>query len=222
MGVFEAIDGLRATRVYEDRAVPDDELARILTAATRACSSGNTQPWEFVVVTDRGVKCELQSLLADAFVTVDAQRAQRPEQLVDGAGRPVTGHTAIEHVDVVGAIVFVFWNPDRGIRMQGEYEENPDGTLRATRPIPGGRGSSLFPACQNMMLAAHALGVSSLFTTFFGLCEGEVKRRLHVPARMFLEAAVFLGYGHEPLGRPKRKPLDEVVHLNDWEVPYPR
>jgi nitroreductase len=123
---------------------------------------------------------------------------------------------------VVGAIVFVFWNPDRGIRMQGEYEENPDGTLRATRAIPGGRGSSLFPACQNMMLAAHALGVSSLFTTFFGLCEADVKRLLHVPARMFLEAAVFLGYGDEPLGKPRRKSLAEVVHLNDWEVPYPR
>jgi nitroreductase len=73
-----------------------------------------------------------------------------------------------------------------------------------------------------MMLAAHALGVSSLFTTFFGLCEADVKRLLHVPARMFLEAAVFLGYGDEPLGKPRRKPLADVVHLNDWEVPYPR
>ena len=44
--MFEAIDGLRATRVYEDRPIPDDVLTRILTAATRACSSGNTQPWE--------------------------------------------------------------------------------------------------------------------------------------------------------------------------------
>ena len=152
-------------------------------------------------------------MLAEAFVAVDAQRAQRPEQLVDRSGRPVTGHAAIDHVEVVGAIVFVFWNPDRGVRMQGEYEENPDGTLRATRDIPGGRGSSLFPACQNMMLAAHALGVSSLFTTFFGLCEADVKRLLHVPPRMFLEAAVFLGYGAEELGRPRRKPLDEVVHV---------
>ena len=114
-------------------------------------------------------------------------------------------------------------------RMQGEYAENPDGTLRATRHIPGGRGSSLFPACQNMMLAAQALGVSSLFTTFFGLAEADVKGRLHVPPRMFLEAGVFLGYGAEPLGRPRRKPLGEVVHLNDWmgrydppgEVPVP-
>lgn len=220
MGVLEAIEGLRATRIYTDRDVPPEVLTRILTAATRACSSGNTQPWELVVVTDREIKQRLQQLLATAWVGIDEQRAQTPDQLVDGTGRPVTGHAAIEHIPVVGAIVFVFWNPDRGVRMVGEYEENADGTLRATREIPGGRGSSLFPACQNMMLAAHALGVSSLFTTFFGLCAADVKALLHVPARMFLECAVFLGYGDEPLGHPRRKPLDEVAHLDDWEVPY--
>ena len=202
MNVFDAMLGLRATRVYEDRPIPPEVLSRILTAATRACSSGNTQPWELVVVTDRAIKLELQTMLSKAFTVVDQQRSQGKEQLVDASGRPVTGHAAIENIHVVSAIVFVFWNPDRGIRMQGEYEENPDGTLRSTRNMVGGRGSSLYPACQNMMLAAHALGVSSLFTTFFGLCEREVKELLHVPPRMFLEAAVFLGYGAEPLGKP--------------------
>jgi nitroreductase len=220
MTVFEAIDGLRATRVYEERPIADDVLARILTAATRACSSGNTQPWEFVVVTNARVKHELKSMLSKAWVTVDERRAQTKAQLIDGAGRPVTGHAAIENIDRVAAIVFVFWNPDRGIRMQGEYAENPDGTLRALTDFPGGRGASLFQACQNMMLAGHALGVSSLFTTFFGLCPREVKALLHVPPRMFLEAAVFLGYGAERLGRPRRKPLEEVVHLNDWDGTY--
>ncbi len=220
MEVFEAISGLRATRIYEDRPVPRELLDRILTAATRACSSGNTQPWEFVVVTDRARKNGLKAVLAGAFAIVDEQRAQSPNQLVDGTGRAVTGHAAVEHVDVVGAIVFVFWNPDRGVRMQGEYARNADGTLRPVRHVPGGRGSSLFPACQNMMLAAHALGVSSLFTTFFGLVERDVKEMLHVPPRMFLEAAVFLGYGNEPLGKPRRRPLAEVAHLDDWATPY--
>jgi len=220
MPVFDAIFGLRATRVYEDRPIPPEMLARILEAATRACSSGNTQPWEFVVVTDRDLKRELKAVMVDAFADIDRQRAQSADELVDGSGRPVTGHAAIESIDVVSALVFVFWNPDRGIRMKGEYEENPDGTLRATRHIPGGRGSSVYPACQNMMLAAHALGVSSLFTTFFGLAEARVRELLHVPPRMFLEAAVFLGYGAEKLGQPRRKPLDEVVHLNGWEVRY--
>ena len=222
MDVFDAILGLRATRVYEDRAVPDDLMARILEAATFACSSGNTQPWELVVVTDRSVKQRLQAMLADAFASIDVQRAQSADELVDTAGRPVTGHAAIENIHRVGAIVFVFWNPDRGIRMQGEYEERPDGTLRPTRHIPGGRGSSLYPACQNMMLAAQALGVSSLFSTFFGLVEADVKDLLHVPPRMFLEAAVFLGYGAEQLQKPRRKPLREVVHVNDWEGAFTR
>jgi len=220
MTVFDAINGLRATRVYEDRAIPPDVLDPILTAATRACSAGNTQPWEFVLVTDRDVKARLKTMLSKAWVTVDSRRAQSPEQLVDGSGRPVTGHAAIENIDRVAAIVFVFWNPDRGIRMKGEYEENPDGTLRALTDFPGGRGASLFQACQNMMLAAHALGVSSLFTTFFGLCQPEVKELLRVPPRMFLESAVFLGYGAEHLGNPKRKALDEVVHVDDWNGKY--
>lgn len=222
MTLFEAINGLRATRVYEDRAIPPDVLAEVLTAATRACSAGNTQPWEFVAVTDRAVKVELKRMLSEAWVTVDSRRAQPAEQLIDGAGRPVTGHAAIENIDRVAVIVFVFWNPDRGIRMKGEYEENPDGTLRALTDFPGGRGASLFQACQNMMLAAHALGVSSLFSTFFGLCQHEVKALLHVPPRMFLESAVFLGYGAEQLGNPRRKSLEDVVHLNDWNGAYRR
>jgi nitroreductase len=220
VGVFDAIFGLRATRIYEDRPVPRETLARILRAASMACSAGNTQPWEYVVAESPAVKTRLKEVLSQAFATVDEQRVQTPEQLVDGAGRPVTGNAAVDNVDRVGAIVFVFWNPDRGVRFTGEYTENPDGSLETVRPIPGGRGSSLFPSCQNMMLAAQALGVSSLFTTFFGLVEAEVKQILDVPKRMFLESAVFLGYGAEDLKRPRRKPLSEVVHLDGWHGPF--
>jgi nitroreductase len=220
MTLFDAIYGLRATRIYEDRPVPSGHLDRILRAGTMACSSGNTQPWEFVVVTDHAVKLQIKAQMEEAFATIDAERAQAPKQLIDAAGRPVTGHAAIDSLAKVGAIIVVCWNPDRGIRMKGEYEENPDGTLRETRFIPGGRGSSLFQACQNMMLAARAVGVSSLFTTFFGLRTQEIKDILGVPPRMFMESAVFLGYGEEKLGQPRRKPLEEVAHANHFGEPY--
>ena len=218
MNVFDAIFTPRATRIYQRRPLPDDVLTKILRAATFACSSGNTQPWEFVVVTDREAQQQLKAVLAEAFAKADAERAQPADQLIDQSGRPVTGHAAVDNVDRVAAIVMVFWNPDRGVRMEGEYEENPDGTLRGVRYIPGGRGSSLFPACQNMVLAAQALGVQSLFTTFFGLVEQDVKRILGVPPRMFLESAVFLGYGDEDLRRPRRRPLVDVTHLNRWDA----
>jgi len=220
MNVFEAIFSPRATRIYEHRAIPEHVLARILRAGTFACSAGNTQPWELVVVTDPALKSQLKVDLAEAFAEIDAQRSQTKEQLTDSAGRPVTGHAAIENIDVVAAIVFVFWNPDRGIRLKNEYTENPDGTLQAVRPIIGGRGSSLFQACQNMILAAQALGVSSLFTTFFGLIEPQVKELLGMPPRFFLESAVFLGYGAEDLKQPRRYPLAEVAHRDRYGTPF--
>jgi nitroreductase len=92
--------------------------------------------------------------------------------------------------------------------------------LQATREIPGGRGVSLFQACQNMMLAAQALGVSSLFTTFFFLRREEIKQILGIPQDIFMECAVFFGYGDEQLGHPRRKPVSAVTHLNGWDTAY--
>ena len=53
MDVWTAIITQRAVRNFSDRPIPDDALERILDAGRRAPSSKNTQPWEFVVVTDR-------------------------------------------------------------------------------------------------------------------------------------------------------------------------
>lgn len=220
MDVFEAIHSLRAVRTYQDTPIPDADLDRILGAATMACSAGNTQPWDFVVLRDRGLRTTIKGWMREAFRAPDAARAQRPDQLVDGAGRSVTGHAAIESMDVVPVLVLVFWNPDRGVRFAGEYEENPDGTMRPAGTPPSGRGSSVFPACQNMMLAASALGVSSLFTTFLGLCEPRIKELLGVPPRMFLEAGVYLGYRAEELGRSRRRPLTDVAHVDHWDRAY--
>jgi len=52
MDVFEAIYGRRSIRSYLDDPVPDEDLEKILEAATMAPSAGNLQPWEFIVVRD--------------------------------------------------------------------------------------------------------------------------------------------------------------------------
>lgn len=220
MTVFEAIYSLRATRIYQDRPVPPEVLDQILQAGTMACSSGNTQPWEFLLVTDPALKRRIKAEMQIGFATIDDERAQPKEQLVDGVGRPITGHAAVENIDRVPAIVVVCWNPERGVRFKDEYETLPDGSLREVREIPGGRGVSLFQACQNMMLAGRALGVDSLFATFFFLRREQIKEILGIPKHIFMEACVFFGYGDEPLGKPRRKPLDEVAHVNQWGNRY--
>ncbi|MER6361303.1 nitroreductase [Kitasatospora sp. NPDC001527] len=51
MDVYEAVDSRRAVRAFSDEPVPREVLERVLTAATRAPSSGNLQPWHLYVVT---------------------------------------------------------------------------------------------------------------------------------------------------------------------------
>ncbi|MFK7895764.1 MAG: nitroreductase family protein [Myxococcota bacterium] len=220
MSVYDAIFGLRATRIFDDKPIPEEVLDEVLEAATMACSSGNTQPWEYIVVTDDEIKRQIQVEMIDAFSVIDQERAQTEAQLTDSSGRSVTGRAAVTNLHKVPAIVVVCWNPERGIRLKGEYEENPDGSLRETREIPGGRGVSLFQSTQNLMLASRAHGVSSLFTTFFFLKREEIKKILGIPPQIFMECAIFLGYGDEKLGKPKRLPVPQVSHKDRWGTPY--
>ena len=219
MSLRDAIFGLCATRIFQDKPIPDEVLGEVLEAATMACSSGNTQPWEFIVVTDPAIKAAIKTEMVDAFSVIDQERAQTEKQLTDSSGRSVTGRAAVDNLEKTPAIVVICWNPERGIRMKGEYKTNADGSLTETREIPGGRGVSLFQSAQNLMLAARAHGVGSLFTTFFFLKKNEIREILGIPPHIFMECAVFLGYADEKLGKPKRIPVQNISHLNRWGTP---
>jgi hypothetical protein len=62
--------------------------------------------------------------------------------------------------------------------------------------------------------------VSSLFATFFFLRNKEIKEILGIPPHIFMECCLFFGYADEKLGRPRRKPLAEIAHLNQWGNHY--
>ena len=74
MTLRDAIFGLRATRIFRDDPIPEPVLHEVLEAATMACSSGNTQPWEFIVVRDEDKKRAIQKEMKDAFAVIDLVR----------------------------------------------------------------------------------------------------------------------------------------------------
>jgi nitroreductase len=53
IGVIEAIRRKRAVRAYTADPVPEAVIGDILNAGRRAQSSKNSQPWTFILVTDR-------------------------------------------------------------------------------------------------------------------------------------------------------------------------
>jgi nitroreductase len=59
METWDAVRARRNVREYTDEPIAKEAIERILEAVRRAPSSGNWQPWNFVVVTDRDQLVEL-------------------------------------------------------------------------------------------------------------------------------------------------------------------
>ena len=87
---------------------------------------------------------------------------------------------------------------------------------RAANPY---EGASVYPACQNLLLAARALGYGGALTGFHHAVEGELRALLAVPDRVALSACITLGRPAGHHGPLRRKPLGRLVHDGRWERP---
>ena len=71
MELRDAIEQRRSVRAYLHKPVPKEVLTRILTIATRAPSTKNTQPWHFYVVTEEPLE-QLRRANVDRFRNFEA------------------------------------------------------------------------------------------------------------------------------------------------------
>ncbi len=81
------------------------------------------------------------------------------------------------------------------------------------------RYASIYPAAQNLMLAAHALGLATCLTVHGSTStrgEPEVKKILGIPDHVRIACLVYLGSPAVKLGRPKRKPIEKSIHNDHW------
>lgn len=81
-------------------------------------------------------------------------------------------------------------------------------------------GSSIYPAVQNLMLAARAFGIGSTLTTVHRARQDEVRALLGIPAEVETAALIPLGYPKGRWGVGQRRPLEEVVFTDHWGAPF--
>src|SRR5262249_16237999 len=93
----------------------------------------------------------------------------------------------------------------------------PDGTLRA----PAAAYASIFPAVQNLLLAARALGLGTTLTTLHRTFEEDLKALLAIPAHVEVAALVPLGHPRDRFGPTRRRPLGDVAHPHRSRPPPP-
>jgi nitroreductase len=80
-------------------------------------------------------------------------------------------------------------------------------------------GGSVYPACQNLLLAARALGYGGVMTMWHGLVEDELRALLGIPEGVAIAATIPLGIPDGSHGPVRRRPLGEVVFEDRWEGP---
>jgi nitroreductase len=195
---FDVVLRQRACRDFTDEPVPDDDIERILTAATHAPSAENTQPWVFVVVRDDALRLQLADITrrlwsGGARAYVEGRLAPSLLAEVDGGVERGFGGAP--------AIIVAAADETRGVH-------------------PRAVGSSIFPAVQNLLLAANALGYGSALTTLTAGAVDELRELLDLPDTVTPMAIVPIGRPARPLGRPRRRPASESTHRDRYGRPW--
>jgi nitroreductase len=90
-----------------------------------------------------------------------------------------------------------------------------------TTPPTRWSGASIYPAVQNMLLAARALGLGATLTTRHLLFEKESEAALGLPPGVHSYAILPIGYPMGRFGPVGRGPLDDIVYQDRWGQPYP-
>jgi nitroreductase len=88
-----------------------------------------------------------------------------------------------------------------------------------SEPVPYGR-LPIYPAVQNMLLAARALGLGATLTTLYLTFEKEVESALGLPPDVHSYALLPIGYPIGRFGPVRRVPLAEVVYRDRWGQSY--
>jgi len=198
--LFEAIGTLRAMRRFTDQPVTDEDLWTILEAATMAPSGGNRQPWNFIVIRDPETKRRIADYYRQAWdATYGKLQAPPPGSGPQGLGSAYRSaeHLAHHLADVPVLIMVTTQGAGFGTSVTG---------------------SSIFPAVQNLMLAARALGLGTTITTLHRLHEAEVKKLLGIPDDIETMALLPVGRPAGRFGPPRRLPVDEVTFWEKWDA----
>ena len=209
MDLLEGLMTTRAMRRYSSEPVTEEEIVTCLRAALQAPSGGNIQPWQFLVVTDPAQREKLGEIYRRAYTRYEAAMLPTVPPFRDEGNRASFDRTVAasrhlaEHM-AESPVIVLFLMPSMTMTLRDEGGDLDVGTPYA----------SLYPAVQNFMLAARALGLGTALTTVHRIYQDEVREVCEVPDRFEIPALVPVGRPTGKFGVAPRKPLEKLTHWN--------
>jgi len=185
---FGLVTSQRAQRELKPDPVPEELIGQILTAATHAPSAMNSQPWRFVVAQSPSIRQAIAHGARAAW-----------EGFARGMTKDQTppGFKAVDQWATSGLakapVIIVLCGGTHVLPLEQ-------------------MGSSIFPAAQNILLAANALGLASLMSNLpISAPDSPFAKVLELPEHVVPLAPLPIGYPARELGKPRRKPIGEVT-----------
>ena len=208
--MLEIVMTTRAMRRFLPDPVPDEMVQRCLEAAQQAPSGGNIQPQQYIVVRDPDVRRRLGEVYRASYDRYEAAIPEpefRSEADADSYRRT---RAASRHLaDTIGDVPVLVVVVQPLIPWGGR---DADGDLDIGR-----LDASVYPAVQNLCIAARAQGLGTALTTVIRVRHEEALEVLGVPAgRYEIAALVPIGWPSGRFGRARRKPVPAVTHHDRW------
>jgi nitroreductase len=197
--LLEGIRTTRAIRRLRSDPVPIALIRKVCEAGTFAPSGGNRQPWYFIAVTDPERRAFVAERYRTAFGTyiAPALRAAESPDYTDSQRRTLKAAIYLaEHLHEAPVHLFVAGWTRRG------HEQS----------------QALFPCIQNILLACRAVGLGASLTTVHRAFGREIDQYLGLPEEVPTCALLPIGWPKGRYGRPDRKPVDERLFVDRFDL----
>jgi len=201
-GLLELLCSRRSIRRFSDRPVSRAEIARLLEAARWAPSNHNRQPWKFIVLEDRQA---IQTLAASVGRNLALKLKSLPSVAAAYTDELAEHATFFGHAPLL--IVALHKQPLSVATALLEGVNNP--------ALVSGEPLSVAMAVQNLLLAAHALGLGACVMTAPLVARETVAAYLDLPAGFDFTCFVAVGYPGESPEPPRRKSLEQIVEFRN-------
>ena len=189
----------RSVRKYQGQPVPQELIKEALLAAGWAPSAHNAQPWRFIVLVDPRLKKRLAEAMANAWA------ADMPK---DGFSiEPETFNLRVERFATAPTLVLACLSMENMVKFPDRERQECERDLAM---------QSLAAAVQNLLLAAHSLGLGACWFCAPAFCKDAVREVVEIPEEVEPEALIVIGSPAEEPSAPPRKQLAAYCFKDRW------
>ncbi|WP_433755763.1 nitroreductase family protein [Nocardia sp. CA-135398] len=231
--LYDVMSTMRAMRRLKPEPVPREVIERLIRAASWAPSGGNSQTARYIVVDDRTQIARIAPLCRRAqrfYITAQADACpptMSPEQFQRTLA---AGQHLADHFEDVPALIVVCCDVSSNMHAWLAHTGSVARAFRdlgIRRAVTGGANfakfgrlsiaASVYPAVQNLLLAARESGLGASLTTTHLMFERELKDILGLPRNVRTFALVPIGYPLGRFGPVNRAPVEHFLQWNHWQ-----